>query len=174
MAETSAPAVVTSRSKPRRPVPERSEDFAQYDLEGLRGLRTALTEEENRISYWRRIVQARIDIMRVDGDEAAVLNLRRVLSERSGSGHRLVLVDSAAHDATPPLPDLAALWDADPRTSADRSRVLEQLETAEGQLSGYRTTLHRWLDAATGELVARYREEPTLALRILPLRGPLD
>ena len=47
--------------------------------------------------------------------------------------------------------------------------TLARLADAEHQLSAYRRGLHERLDAATGELIARYREEPALALRALPL-----
>ena len=36
------------------------------------------------------------------------------------------------------------------------------------QLSAYRTALHKRLAGATGELIARYREQPTLCLTALP------
>ena len=48
-------------------------------------------------------------------------------------------------------------------------RSASRLADAEHELSAYRRGLHERLDAATGELIARYREEPSLALRALPL-----
>ena len=42
------------------------------------------------------------------------------------------------------------------------------LEEAEGQLSEYRAALHKRIAEATTELIARYREEPTLCLIALP------
>src|SRR3954468_24087552 len=47
-----------------RTVPERSPEFAHLALEGLRAYRRALTTEEGRVSYWRRIIQARLDLVR--------------------------------------------------------------------------------------------------------------
>ena len=44
------------------------------------------------------------------------------------------------------------------------------LTKAEAQLSAYRTALHRRLADATGELIARYREQPELCLTVLPDR----
>jgi hypothetical protein len=43
------------------------------------------------------------------------------------------------------------------------------LRVAEAQLSAYRNALHRRIGEATGELIARYREQPTLCLSALPL-----
>jgi len=44
-----------------------------------------------------------------------------------------------------------------------------ELTQAEGQLSAFRAALHDRLDRATRELIARYRENPRLALTALPL-----
>ncbi|MDQ1465529.1 MAG: hypothetical protein QOC73_2470, partial [Actinomycetota bacterium] len=70
-----------SRSGPRR-TPERSADFNHLSIGDLRAYRTALAEEENRVSYWRRIIQARLDVVRA-GEAGAVKvdNLRNVLAE---------------------------------------------------------------------------------------------
>ena len=46
--------------------------------------------------------------------------------------------------------------------------LLTRLANAEHELSAYRRSLHARLDAATGELISRYREEPSLALYALP------
>ena len=43
-----------------KPVPERSSAFEHLTLEALRAYRKALTAEEGRVSYWRRLIQARI------------------------------------------------------------------------------------------------------------------
>jgi hypothetical protein len=72
----------------------------------------------------------------------------------------------------PPLPDLAVLWARDPmpgNLSWNRD-LAHELSKAEAQLSAYRTALHKRLATATGELIARYREQPTLCLSALPVR----
>jgi len=65
-----------------RSVPERSPDFAHLSLGGLRTYRQTLSAEENRVSYWRRIVQARLDVVRADevGTATTVDNLRGVFT----------------------------------------------------------------------------------------------
>ena len=75
-------------------------------------------------------------------------------------------------DDIPPLPDLAGLWDriVDPSDTAGMAALEEDLAGAERQLSDYRSDLHRRIGAATSELIARYREEPSLCLTALPLR----
>lgn len=154
-------------------VPERSPEFAHLPLVGLRQYRKALTQEESRVSYWRRILQARLDVVRASDSPAGpdVDALRPLLgSERVGAA-RQALLDVVPFDDIPPLPHLESLWDRDPRAGdeAYNAALVADLEKAERQLSAYRTALHRRLAAATGELIARYRDEPSLCLSALPL-----
>lgn len=154
-------------------IPERSAEFAHLPLLGLRQYRKALTQEESRVSYWRRIIQARLDVVRSMGPDAGpdVEALRPVLgSDRVGAA-RTALLDVVPIDDIPPLPNLEALWDRDPRPGdeAFNAALVADLTKAEAQLSAYRQALHRRLAAATTELIARYREEPALCLSALPL-----
>ncbi|MDX6285951.1 MAG: hypothetical protein QOG53_1436 [Frankiales bacterium] len=155
-----------------RPVPERGDEFAHLSLERLRTYRQTLADEENRVSYWRRIVQARLDLVRAghSADVAHASNLRAVLSKSNGSSHRTALVTVVPVDDMPPLPDLVALWERDARPDdQEYTAVLERdLDKAERDLSEYRTALHERIAAATNELIARYRETPNLALCALP------
>lgn len=153
-----------------RPVPEKSEQHAHLDLDGLREYRKALTAEESNVSYWRRIIQARLDLVRAGGTITSGDNLKPVLTdERIGAGRRALIEILPVNDI-PPLPDLASLWDryVDPEDTAGLERLGSDLADAEQQLSDYRNALHQRLAAATGELIARYREEPTLCLSALP------
>ena len=154
-------------------MPERSKDFAHLPLPALRQYRKALTQEEARVSYWRRILQARLDMVRAaeNGMPPGHDNLRPVLTEDNvGAGCR-ALVEVLAIEDIPPLPNLAALWEREPVVGDENHNagLVQELVSAESQLSAYRLALHRRLSAATGELIARYREEPRLCLSILPL-----
>lgn len=154
-----------------RPVPERSADFAHLSLDGLRAYRRALTTEEGKVSYWRRIIQARLDLVRVSETGTATSeNLRSVFADQRVDNGRRALMEVVAIDDMPPLPDLAELWSREPDNApdADNSQLIRDLSRAETQLSAYRNALHRRLAAATGELIARYREQPTLCLSALP------
>ena len=66
-----------------------------------------------------------------------------------------------------------SLFDPGPRTATATAvtdtTLLPRLADAEHQLSAYRRSLHERLDAATGELISRYRDEPSLAMQSLPL-----
>ena len=160
-----------------RAVPERSPDFAHLSLDGLRAYRRALTSEEGRVSYWRRIIQARLDLVRVaeSGTTATADNLRNVFAEARVDSGRRALMHVVPVDDFPPLPDLVELWAREPvvgETEHNRD-LAHDLSKAEAQLSAYRTALHKRLAAATGELIARYREQPALCLSALPLTAPL-
>ena len=157
-----------------RPVPVVDEAFAHLSLDALRDYRQALTQEEHKVSYWRRILQARLDLVLtgagdrgLDRDRLAPL----LTSKQVGAG-RQALVEIAQTDDIPPLPHLAELWErrVDAADEAGRLAFAEDLRAAEEQLSAYRSALHVRIGGATGELIARYRETPQLCLTALPLR----
>jgi hypothetical protein len=52
---------------------------------------------------------------------------------------------------------------------ATRAELFGKLASAESVLSSYREALHRRLDRATAELVARYHEDPSQCLVALPV-----
>jgi RsiG-like len=156
-----------------RVVPQRSAEFEHLALPALREHRKALTAEESKVSYWRRLIQARMDLIDLKGgdDPVRLERLRQALSEtRIGVG-RQAMVEIAQSEDSPPLPDLDALWsrEAHPDLPVETGVLRNDLAFAELQLSAYRAALHRRLANATTELIARYREEPTLALLALPI-----
>jgi hypothetical protein len=157
-----------------RAVPERSPDFAHLSLDGLRAYRRALSTEEGRVSYWRRIIQARLDLVRAAeaGTTATSQNLRGVFAEARVDSGRKALLTVVPIDDMPPLPDLVDLWARQPQQGdmAATHALARDLAKAEAQLSAYRTALHKRLASATGELIARYREQPTLCLSALPMQ----
>jgi hypothetical protein len=161
------------RARLIRAVPQRNTEFDHLDLEGLRGYRTALSAEEGRVSYWRRIMQARIDVVRATAEGSpAVDNLRDVLADVRVTSDRNALVAMVGDTDAEllELPDLSSLWcrEVDNNDPVAVQALILALEEAEGQLSEYRNALHRRISAATTELIARYREEPTLCLVALP------
>jgi len=162
-----------SSRRAAKEIPQRSPEFAHLDLERLREYRRTLTTEETRVSYWRRLVQARLDLfgLGVGPDDVRLDQLRMALSEtRVGLG-RMAYVDVGIGDTDAPLPDLDALWARDVSVDDpdELAALRDDLTSAEAQLSAFRTALHDRLDRATGELIARYRENPVLALTALPL-----
>ena len=71
----------------------------------------------------------------------------------------------------PILPHLPELWasSVDRGDDAVRAELFARLASAESVLSSYREALHRRLDRATAELVARYHEDPPQCLVALTL-----
>ena len=166
------PTQSTRRKGERRPEPVLSADYAHLSIAALREFRAALTDEEDKVSYWRRILQARLDVLQAgaSGRDLDTARLRPVLAtERVGAG-RQALVQVMPVDDIPPLPSLGELWErrVDPADTAACAALEQDLQDAERELSTYRSALHRRIGAATGELIARYREQPDLCLTVLP------
>jgi hypothetical protein len=162
-----------SRRAGARPVPQRSADFAHLSLDALREFRRTLTTEEAKVSYWRRIIQARLDVVRagtLGSSDGA--HLRPVLTDARVAGSRKALLEVVPIDDIPPLPSLAELWErrVEAGDEAGQAELDADLFAAEQQLSAYRKALHARIADATGELIARYRETPSLCLSVLPLR----
>ncbi len=168
-------AVPTQRRKgERRPDPVRSEAYEHLSLEALREYRSALSDEERRVSYWRRILQARLDLVasgttRQDVDHARLAPL--LTSAQVGAGRRALSSVVHGDGTVPPLPLLQELWERQvaPDDEPGRGAFEDDLRAAERQLSAYRTSLHSRIGAATVELIARYRESPALCLVALPV-----
>jgi hypothetical protein len=169
-ATTVAPPKAPAR---RVTAPQRCAAFAGLDLPELREYRRELRDEESRASYWRRLLQARVDLLAAVTQPGDVAGLRPLLAS-AGATSRRAAAHLPAHPAggLPPLPDLLPLWDTVPAIgdAVACRNLLTDLRRAEHELSAYRRDLHDRLDAATRELVARYREDPASCLVALPLR----
>jgi anti-sigma-K factor RsiG len=150
--------------------PQRSPELAHLTLDRLRTYRRTLLAEELRASYWRRLLQARRDLLRSGGEPGDRDALREVLTEARGAGRQVVL---ALHPdgGMPILPHLPELWASGvaPQDDEARAELFTKLASAESVLSSYREALHRRLDRATADLVARYHEDPRQCLVALPV-----
>jgi hypothetical protein len=153
-----------------RPEPKHAPELAHLGLEELRDYRSELSAEETRVSYWRRLLQARLDQVKGSDDKHTLRRLRGVLDDHGQSSRRLALLPVVRTEDAAPLPNLAVLWETTPGGDGDNAPMVARLTDAERELSSYRRSLHERLDAATGELISRYRDEPALALHALPLR----
>jgi len=106
------------------------------------------------------------------GGVQAIDNLRDVLADVRVTSSRSALIEMVgdAEGELLELPDLSSLWsrEVDAEDPVATQALILALEQAEGQLSDYRNALHKRIAAATTELIARYREEPTLCLIALP------
>jgi len=159
------------RARLARPAPTRDARYDSLDLDALRKMRTQLGDEEMRVSYWRRILQARLDVLQSDQPGTVdVADLSRVLADAPSAHRRLANISMVSAEEIAPLPDLAALWarEPDPKDLVANAAVQADLVDAEARLSRHRHKLHEEIDAVTSELIARYREDPSLALIALP------
>ncbi|MFL6136375.1 MAG: hypothetical protein ACJ74O_01040 [Frankiaceae bacterium] len=180
------PADVARLARPLREMP----------LAELRAHRQELREEEHRISYWRRLVQARLDTSAAGRLSRVPLSPRQIvvaLGDGVSRHQRLGLLALEAGQELPELPELSRLWatplspDGDPGGAGGaggaggsggdgsddaalraEATTIAGLADAEARLSTYRTTVHRLLDAATGELIRRYQDDPSACLDVLP------
>jgi hypothetical protein len=175
-ARSTAPRPSLSLPAPVRPVravrqrPERSEELRHMTLERLRTYRRTLLREELSTSYWRRLLQARRDLLRSSpppGDRNA---LRAALAEERPPGGRQSIMALHPAGGMPILPNLPDLWatEIEPAGSAQARELTIRLTSAESVLSSYREALHRRLNRATADLVARYHEDPRLCFSLLP------
>ena len=149
-----------------RPAPQRQPELAHLDLKRLRTYRRTLLEEELRTSYWRRLVQARRDLLRAPSALGDRIALADALTEQRGTLGRQVILSLHPDGGMPILPHLPELWasGAAGTDEAGRADLARRLTSAESVLSSYREALHKRLDRATAELVARYHEDPSACL----------
>lgn len=143
--------------------------WAELTLDTLRSYRRRLADEEERVSYWRRLVHARIDVLEAEAHHERPLHideLVRVLGDTGQGRGRTALVTVHAEEPLPDLPVLQEMWvtELDPNDAEAVADAVRRLRVAERQLTDYRRALHARLDDATKELIARYRENPASAL----------
>ena len=143
--------------------------WSDLSLDELRSYRRRLADEEERVSYWRRLVHARIDVLVAEAHHERPLTMKelvRVLGDTGTGQGRTALVSVHAAEPLPDLPVLEEMWvtELDPNDTQAVHEAIERLRTAERQLTDYRRALHERLDTATETLISRYREDPVSAL----------
>ena len=143
--------------------------WGDLTLPDLRTYRRGLTYEEEKISYWRRLVHARIDVLEAESLHERPLRLEelvRVLGDTGTGRARTALAKVRVAADLPELPVLADMWvtEIDPDDPAAIAEAISRLRAAEKTLTEYRRALHLRLDASTRELIARYRANPSSAL----------
>src|SRR3546814_8851771 len=90
-----------------------SPHLAELTLAQLRNYRQRLTDEEDRVSYWRRLAHARIDILQAEASTDGTLSMQqlvRVLGDTGSHTTRTALVSISAAEALPELPALEEMW----------------------------------------------------------------
>jgi hypothetical protein len=143
--------------------------WSELSLDELRRYRRRLSAEEERVSYWRRLVHARLDVLEAEAHHERSLTMEelvRVLGDTGSGQGRTALVSVQAAEPLPELPVLEEMWvtELDPNDTEAVAKAVDRLRTAERQLTDYRRALHERLDSATTELIERYHQNPASAL----------
>ena len=151
-------------------------DFSALSLEQVRAERNALQEQEDAVSFARRLAQGRLDIARDEqrrrssGDASNVDvtdGIARVFAEERGSGSNRPPRDTAVVADPPLVVELEALCVESGFGSlrqlddGELDNCCRRLSEFESRVSSQRKTLFAQIDAISNELVRRYRAGST-------------
>ena len=155
--------------------PEYLEDITSIDLKVLRERRITAEDVEAQISYYRRLLHGRMDLInfelsRRSGEEERTLieALPEILASEMvfGTEPNLRYIETM-----PPLPtitgrrlidkimDDGVLTELPELSDDDIREAIDRLGEVENQLSAQRKRLHIVIDALQDEIVARYRAQ---------------
>lgn len=155
--------------------PEYLEGLADLDINELRRRRDTAEDVEAQISYYRRLLHGRMDLLdfeqrRRRGDEKR--SILEALPEILAKGMVLGSEPALKHIETmPPLPsvtgrrlidkimDDGVLANLGELTDDEITEAIDRLREVETQLSGQRRQLHHVIDALQDEIVTRYRSQ---------------
>ncbi len=151
-----------------------AEDFAAdvggLDLDELRSRRREAEQEEADLSYVRRMLQGRMDILRAElarragGGDKIVEHLSAVLADSARSDHglgRFLRVEPSRVDEHRRLVEQViadvGVSDVEGRSDDDLRAALGRLEKFEHGVSEDRRAVQSVMDALTAEVAARYK-----------------
>jgi hypothetical protein len=157
-------------------------DLGSLSLDDLRERRREAEQEETDLSYLRRLLQGRLDILRAelarrDGSETSLVeSLPQILADEStggprGLGRHMSAEPSRADAHRRHVEALVADVDlSNPSAHDDDSlrRVLRTLEAEEQKVSDSRRQVQQVMDALTGEVTRRYRDGDADPSDLLP------
>lgn len=140
----------------------------QLGVEDLRARREEAEREEAWLSYIRRMLHGRIDIMQghaaiTTGGELDLDALVASLAGQMGPGQHQAPVDvvdspGGGRRAVERLIARTGLDDPSTLTETERAQRLEQLQSMERDVSEARNRVHQVQDRLTAELARRYRD----------------
>jgi hypothetical protein len=155
--------------------PEYLEGLTEFSLDELRGRRDTAEDVEAQISYYRRLLHGRMDLLdfeqrRRRGEETR--SIREALPEILAKGMILGSEPTLKHIETmPPLPsvtgrrlidkimDDGVLANLPDLADEEIVEAIVRLREVETELSGQRRQLHQVIDALQDEIVSRYRSQ---------------
>ncbi|WP_266583482.1 aerial mycelium formation protein [Streptomyces sp. NBC_00461] len=166
------PVQRTDSPSPQRPCDPPAHDLAVLSLAELRILRRDAQRDEADLSYVRRLLQGRIDILRAElarrspaGAGSVVERLSEILTDapaRHRSSARHVTLGTPHNEEYRRLAaDMLAeveLSDLQARTDLELNTAMGRLVRYEQQVSLRRQRLQRTADDCSGEMARRYRE----------------
>ena len=147
-----------------------ADNLGGLGLTELRGRRREAEQEEADLSYVRRMLQGRMDILRAElsrraaGGDKIVEHLSAVLADTGRSDHgsgRFLRVEPSRVDEHRRLVEQViadvGVSDVEGRSDDDLREALGRLETFEHGVSEDRRAVQEVMDALTAEVAARYR-----------------
>jgi len=155
--------------------PEYLDNLSGLDLDELRGRRHTAEDVESQISYYRRLLHGRMDLLNFElrrrgGEEERTL--LEALPEILASGMVFGEEPNLRHIETmPPIPsktgrrlidkimDDSVLTQLSDLSDDDVVEALDQIQEVETEMSNQRKQLHAVIDTLQSEIVARYRSE---------------
>ena len=156
----------------------------EMSMEDVRGLRRDAEQEETDLSYLRRLLQGRLDILRAelarragDSSETLVESLAHILTDEGvsssphGMGRHTSVEPSRADSHRRHVEALVADVDLSNPGSHDEAslrRAVETLEREEQEVSEKRRAVQGVMDACTAEITRRYREGDADVSDLLP------
>jgi len=158
-------------------------ELGQLSLDDLRERRREAEQEETDLSYLRRLLQGRLDILRAEmarrgGEQTDLVQaLPHILADDGpsagprGLGRHVTSEPSRADAHRRHVEQLVADVDlSNPSAHDDASlrRVLATLEAEEAKVSETRRSVQQVMDALTGEVTRRYREGDADPSDLLP------
>lgn len=150
-------------------------DITEVGLDELRQRRESVEDVETQISYYRRLLHGRVDLLnfelrRRSGEEERTL--LEALPEVLASGLVLGNEPNLRHlETMPPIPTTTGrrlidkimeddvLTQLPELSEADLREAIERLEEVETRLSVQRRQLHSVIDALQDEIISRYRSQ---------------
>jgi hypothetical protein len=159
--------------------------LTEIPLEELRTLRADAEQEETDLSYLRRLLQGRLDILRAEqarraGGEGAASILDLLPGILSDEGGQSAPHGLGRHNATEPsradhhrryveaLVADVALSDPSGHDDESLTRALEILEREEATVSANRRAVQDVMDKCTAEIGRRYRDGDADVADLLP------
>jgi hypothetical protein len=160
------------------------DDLAGRPLDQVRQMRADAEQEETDLSYLRRLLQGRMDILRAElarrvGDDSKTLveSLTAILTQDPpaagphGLGRHVTLEPTRSEEHrrhVESMLDDVDLSDPAQHDDADLGRVLDVLEREEASISDKRRAVQHVMDTCTAEMARRYQNGSADAADLLP------